>query len=303
MNLNRNLNLRTSNYLVFFFVFISQLCFCQDYDFSGAKSTAADREALLEKIKQERLYFDSIYMARKLDSLELRYNFINTDTSSYFAFTLYLEHIPGDYGQLLQELQANGFDTSEGATGFGYGFTVKKRRLIHEFVFNIMWGDKMKSSDNETVQVRGASFLSYMFGFDLLNSSKFSLYPFVTLSHQSSELQYKRDNSGGVSYNNFLDIPTDVSEITIRNNMLRAGFGGELDYYLPKSNRKGGVIIGFRYGVNTTLVEGSYKFDDEKIDYDPKISLRDSYFTFVIRFYGRTPFKDEERKYRERGTN
>lgn len=256
----------------------------------NTKISQYEREELLEKIRAEREYLDSVYYARKLDSLERLYAYNITDTSSYLAFLLHFEHVPGEYNKLLTELLANGFDTSEGASAFGYGFTFKKRRFIHELDFNLIWGDKMKSHDGETVQITGTNII-YLLGFDLLNTTHFSLFPFVNLHYQGVSLEYIRNPQTGQSFNNFLDVPAGINHIDLRKDALRIGFGGEIDYYFTQSNRGGGIILGFRYGVNKTLTEGKYKSDKKAINYDPEITLRDSYFSIVLRLYGRTMFR------------
>jgi|GEM_PF-1575686 hypothetical protein len=276
-------------FLLTAFFFISQSVLAQDYDFTGIKADKEERYELLEKIKREREYLDSLSYVRKLDSLGRLFDYVNTDTSSYLAFSVHVEHVPGEYDKLLNELSANGFNTSEGAIAFGYGFTLKKRRFIHEFDFNIIWGDKMKSDNREVVQVSGVN-VSYIFGFDLLNTSKFSLFPFVTVHYQGTELEYTRNPASGQSYDNLLDLPADISHIALRKGAFRVGFGGEIDYYISKSNRAGGIILGFRYGMNQTVSEGNYKSEKHEVDYDPEITLRDSYFGLVIKFYGRTSF-------------
>ncbi|HET9053249.1 MAG TPA: hypothetical protein VFM90_03700 [Cyclobacteriaceae bacterium] len=274
------------------FLFLSQAVLAQDYHPSETKIGKQEREELRERIKQEHAYFDSLYRARKLDSLEYLLSYHNTDTASYAGFTLYFEHVPGDYEKLLNELSANGFDTSEGASAFGYGFTFKKRRFVHELNFGFIWGDEMKSDNHETVKITGTN-ISYLFGFDLLNTTHFSVFPFINLHYQGVMLEYTRKPAGGQSFDNFLDVPAGVNHLDLRKNALRIGVGGEIDYYFTDSNRAGGIILGFRYGVNETLTEGKYKAEKQKINYDPEITLRNSYFALVLRFYGRTTFRSK----------
>lgn len=275
--------------LLIVFLFATHLAFGQEYDFSAAKANKQERDELLERIKHERAYLDSLYQIQKLDSLEQLYNYLNIDTCSYLSFNLHFEHVPGEYDKLLNELSANGFNTSEGASAFGYGITWKKRRFIHQFDFIAIWGDKMHSDNREIVQIRGTNF-AYLFGFDLLNTSKFSFYPFVNIQFQDVSLKYSKKQESGQTHDNFLDLPANVNQLELTKNALRVGFGGELDYYFPKSNRLDGIILGFRYGMNYTAAEGNYKSEKRNVGYDPEIILRDSYFAFVIKFYGRTSF-------------
>lgn len=287
------MKLKNSLHLLIVYLFLAHLSSAQDYqeyNFSGSNTSKQEREELLAKLKREHEYLDSLRQLRNLDSLEQRFAYINTDTASYFGMTFFFEHVPGEYDKLLDELSDNGFNTSEGASAFGYGFTLKKRRFIHELNVGFIWGDKMYSDNREEVQITGSN-VSYLFGFDLLNTRKLSLFPFVTILHQGVSLEYTRKPEGGQTHDNFLDVPANVNHLELRKNALRLGFGGEIDYYFPKSNREGGVIFGFRYGMNYTAAEGNYKSERRNVGYDPDITLRDSYFAFVLKFYGRLTFR------------
>lgn len=264
----------------------------KDYNFKNAKTGKAQTDSLLILIQKERAHIDSIYYAHKMDSLEMLFHHINTDTVSYTALTLTLEYVEAEYEKLLDDLIAHGFnEVGSGASGFGYGVTFKRKRFIHEFTFNILFGKKMKSENHEEVKVSGINLFNYVFGFDLLNTPRVNLFPFVGLNHQFTALQYKRNDSGGNTYSSLFEIPNDVDDIDIEKSMLRFTFGGELDYHVSFSSHSGGIIFGVRYGLNTTLVEGSYKADKEKINYDPEISLRNSYVTFLLKIYGRRQHK------------
>lgn len=264
----------------------------KSYNFHNPKTGKVAVDSIIGKLKKERAYQDSIYYTRKIDSLELLFNHINTDTIGYNALTLSLEYVSAEYDKLLDDLLANGFsDVGSGATAFGYGFTLKRKRFIHEYTFNIIFGHKMKSDNkNEEVNVTGLNLLNYVFGFDVLNAKRVNLFPFIGINHQFTTLQYKKNYTSG-SYTSLFDIGNDAADIDIEKSSLRFTLGAEFDYHVSFSERQGGIILGVRYGINNTLTEGPYKVDHKKVDYDPEISLRDTYVTFLLKIYGRRQYK------------
>jgi hypothetical protein len=258
----------------------------KDYDFSKINPNAIDQQELQQKIINEQARLDSLY-ALRMDSLQQLMNYVSADTTGgYTGGMLTLVYMPGDYQTLIKDLQSNGFnDVSEGAFGFGYGFTFKHKRFIHDFLFSYYWGGKMKSETNEVVKLSGGNIINYTFGFDIVNLRRLNLSPFIGLNHQMTSIRYQRNNSGGNTYSSLLDIPADVDEVDIEKHALRFSFGGELDYHIVHNKRAGGIILGFRYGMNKTIAEGSYKAEKRKINYDPEIDLKSSFAEFVIKFY------------------
>jgi hypothetical protein len=143
----------------------------------------------------------------------------------------------------------------------------------------------MKPETNEWVQVSGGNFFSYTVGFDVLGFKRFNLYPFIGLNHQLTSIRYKRNASGGNDYESLLDISADVNDVRIKKHDLRFAFGGELDVHVMQE-RYMGIIVGLRYGINKTLLEGNYKAEKRTIDYNPKVDLKSSYIELVVKFFG-----------------
>lgn len=253
----------------------------KEYDFSKVDTTKINRAELRKQLLQIRKEIDSVYVTR-VDSLQQLSDYLQTRENDYAGILFSIFYSPGDYQELLNDLEDNGFDGStDYSVGLTYGTTTKYNRFIHDFTVSLFWGEKMESESQERVRVWGANFFAYNFGFDLLNFERVNLFPFVGLNHQLTVIRYKRTGQSG-NYSSLLDIPDDVDLIRIRKHALRFSAGAEFDVYLVK-NKGVNCILGLRYGINQTLLESDFRAERSSIGYDPKVDLKSSVFEIVLR--------------------
>jgi hypothetical protein len=254
-------------------------------DFSKLDTTTIDVSDLRAELRAARATWDSLYIAR-VDSLQQLLDYLSEDHTGYAGISYALVYVPEDYNKLLNDLSGNGFDTGSGdAFGFAASGVWKKKRFIHGWGASFFLGSKMKPETNEWVRVSGGNFFNYTFGFDILGLKRVNLYPFIGLNHQLTSIRYKRNASGGNNYASLLDISADVNDVRIKKHELRFTFGGELDVYVM-NERAMGIIIGVRYGMNKTLLEGDYKVEHRSINYNPGVDLKSSYVELVLKLFG-----------------
>lgn len=260
------------------------------YEFQTIRDTDIDFELLRDKIVKNREKLDSIYQVNKMDSLELLYTYLNTNTTNYSAVTLSSEYISTHYNDLAIELQNNGFDAlSDGIATISYGFTFKRKRCLHEYLINIGFANK-SILNNVYVKVSGLNILNYTFGFDILNLKRFQFYPLIGISQQFTDIAFINKPTN-TQYISLFEIGNQTNDISLQKNSWKVVGGVELDYHIKYSERSNGIIVALRYGLTNTINEGKYKLNKVKVDYEPHVALRDSYLSLVIKFYTRTQNK------------
>lgn len=260
----------------------------KSFDFSHVNEREIDMQQLRDVVIREHQYLDSIYQARKADSLELLYRHLITSTSSYNSFTLSSEYVSTEYNGLAEELAVNGFDPMpENLFSWGYGFTFKRNRFLHEYMLNIFIG-RTSSLNDQTVKVTGGNLLNYTFGYDILNQRRFQFYPFLGISQQFTEIEVTNESDATASTDGLFNLAQETNEFSVTSDSWKIAAGFEFDYHLKYSARTSGIIIGYRYGITSTFAEGKYKTNGTTLDYDPDVQLRHWYSAIVVKIYGRS---------------
>lgn len=257
------------------------------YDFSGVDRKTVDQQKLREQIRRNRERVDSLYQASKLDSLYQLSQHVERNPGDYEAITFLVDLMNLDYGRLRQELVNAGFD-DVGATSvipsIGLGFTNRKKRWVVEYNLNIFIGNK-KTSAGRSVKVDGASLLNLYLGYDVLNTRRVALYPLVGINQQYTEIHLEREPTSALTFPGLFTVEDEFSNLLIRKNSWRAGPAIELDFRLGPLSNRAGFTVGVRYGLNYTLHDGPYKVNGNKIDYDPGIDIRSSYFSIIAKLF------------------
>jgi hypothetical protein len=258
------------------------------YDFKNVDVSKVDSESLKSGIEAD---------LKRADSLRALYNYVNADEKNYKGAILSVDYITTDLKTFNAELAANNLNqlSDDGLISVSYGMTSLMKRFLLEYYFSVFF-NKTAKTDNVRVKVGGVSLVNFHVGFDVLNQKRWSLIPMIGINQQFTKIKVERTDDGLLPAPNSLgSITQEYHDTRIRKSTWNASGAIELDYRASYEPRVGGVIIGLRYGMVKSINEGDYKVDRDEVNYDPKISLRDSYFSVVFKFVTASP-RDRKRR-------
>ncbi len=258
------------------------------YDFKNVDVSKVDSESLRSTVESD---------IKRADSLRALYNYVNADEKDYMGGILSVEYITTDLKTFNAELAANDLNrlADDGLIAVSYGMTSLRKRFLLEYYFSVFFNDAEKTN-NVKVKVGGVSLVNFHVGFDVLNQKRWSLIPMIGINQQFTKITVERSHDGAPPLPNSLgSIVQEHNETRIRKSTWNASGAIELDYRAAYEPRVGGVILGLRYGMVKSIRDGEYKINRDEVNYDPKISLRDSYFSVVFKFVTAAP-SDRKKK-------
>ena len=252
------------------------------YDFRNVDVSKVDSESIRSTVEAD---------MKRADSLRALYNYVNADEKDYMGVIFSADYITTDLKTFNAELAANNLNQlrDEGLISLSYGMTSLKKRFLFEYYASVFFNDVAKTN-NVKVKVGGVSLVNFHVGFDVLNQRRWSLIPMIGINQQFTKIMVERSNQGNEPLPNSLaSVTQEYSDTRIRKSTWNASGAIELDYRAAYEPRVGGVILGLRYGMVKSIRDGEYKVNRDEVNYDPKISLRDSYFSVVFKFVGAAP--------------
>jgi hypothetical protein len=252
------------------------------YDFKNVDVSNVNSDALRTRIEND---------LKTADSLRALYNYINADEKNYTGAIFSVDYITTDLKTINAELAANNLNqlSDDGLISVSYGMTSLMKRFLLEYYFSVFF-NKTAKTDNVRVKVGGVSLVNFHVGFDVLNTKRWSLIPMIGVNQQFTKIRVERTDDGLLPAPNSLgSISQEYHDTRIRKSTWNASGAIELDYRAAYEPRVGGVIIGLRYGMVKSINEGEYKVDRDEVNYDPKIALRDQYFSVVFKFVTASP--------------
>lgn len=252
------------------------------YDFKTVDPSKVDSELLKSTVEAD---------VKRADSLRALYNYVNADEQDYMGAILSVDYITTDLKTFNAELAANNLNQlrDEGLISVSYGMTSLRKRFLFEYYASVFFNEAAKTN-NVKVKVGGVSLVNFHVGFDVLNQKRWSLIPMIGVNQQFTKIMVEHSNQGNEPLPTSLDnVAEEYNETRIRRSIWNASGAIELDYRASYEPRVGGVIIGLRYGMVKSIREGEYKVNRDEVNYDPKISLRDSYVSVVFKFVTAAP--------------
>jgi hypothetical protein len=258
------------------------------YDFKNVDVSKVDSEALKSTVEAD---------VKRADSLRALYNYANADEKDYMGVMLSFDYITTDLKTFNAELAADNLNqlSDDGLISVSYGMTSLRKRFLFEYYFSVFFNDAAKTN-NVKVKVGGVSLVNFHVGFDVLNQRRWSLIPMIGVNQQFTKIMVERSNQGNEPLPNSLGTVTqEYNDTRIRKSTWNASAAIELDYRASYEPRVGGVILGLRYGMLKSIRDGEYKVNRDEVNYDPKISLRDSYFSVVFKFVTAAPSDRKKR--------
>lgn len=252
------------------------------YDFKNVDVSNVDSESLKSRVEAD---------LKRADSLRALYNYVNADEKNYMGAILSFDYLTTDLKTFNAELAANNLKQlpDDGSISVSYGMTSLYKRFLFEYYFTVFF-NKTAKTDNVRVKVGGVNLVNFHVGFDVLNTKRWSLIPMIGVNQQFTKIRVERTDDGlPPAPNSLASITQEHHDTRIKKSTWNASGAIELDYRANYEPRVGGVIIGLRYGMVKSINDGYYKVDGDEVNYEPKIALRDSYFSVVFKFVAASP--------------
>ena len=237
------------------------------------KATMKAQKAAFESLKQTTLYKDYLAFSKR--------------KNNYSGMSLFATAVQSDYGQFSKELAAGGFpQLNTMGYGLGFGAATKSAHVIFDFYFATTTFESTSKKGAETIGSSLANFLQLDLGYDVLNSNRCSIYPFVGISARSASLRYSNKGTPNPT-------PTGLATLVIGDknvyaNSVRLGYQAGLGIDLKLSDGKNGenpILIFAKAGINRPFWKDTYKTNG--VSYDPDIDKGNLNIAFGFKFTSR----------------
>ena len=239
-----------------------------------------------------RFYQKQILKAYKqaIDSLEKTELFMNylqfqKRNNNYEGQTFFFNVLHSNYNQFNNSIILSGFDKLKPISyGFGFGYNSKFKHVISDFALSAAFQNTSKKGD-ETISSALFNILFDM-GYDVLNSSNVSVYPYAGLSARFSVLSYANKGTVNPSYNNISDLLLNSENVNTASIRLGYQVGVGLD--VAVSHKKDGnrsLLLFVKAGVNQPFAKDKFKI--QNITYNPQINKGDWMLSVGIKFVSR----------------
>lgn len=280
----------------------------KQFDFSEVNFDNVNKANLINKLNAIKQLNDSLNGLLQTDSLYQLYLKINSKPTTDFN-SWYLSAGPSwsNFSSLNKALENNNYPTI-GETGFDLSYVIafawKRRNYFHDLNMQFTFGS---SEDNDSLEASYSviDILSYKFGYSIINAKRFDLTPYAGINFRLSNITFENkeliDIPGETdNYTDFTALAfnrSDYRSTTLNKFSIPLDYGVEMNYHIKYSKRNNGITLGARYGQALQFIDGDWKNDGEKLNDLPEINLRESYLTFICRFYWRTPDKNQPYPY------
>lgn len=206
-------------------------------------------------------------------------------SNNYGAFTIFMDVAHSDYRQFNSMLAQDGFaplDAISYRVGFGSSRKFDHFMVdIYLFTFGI---GKASKKGNESVRASFSNVFQFDLGYDVLNSSKISLYPFAGISGRFSQVKYQKKTIANPNYTSITNMLSDENNVSLESTRIGYQLGVGLDLTLFQSKSKISKTIFFvKGGMNRPIWKDKYKRDDIP-SYQPNIKNGDWIITTGFKF-------------------
>lgn len=249
----------------------------REYDFSKLNLKSLDERDI-------GVQFDSVWYASGADSLARLAAHVRQVSyrPTYSGFEFGYEMSTASLPTLNDGLAALGFEMiPENFGAVVWGFNVRSPRWLYNVTFTI--GASNKSSNDDYKLKVSATNIDLGIGYDIINHPKFQLYPQAALGFQGSWIEATpRQKLTPGDLGGWL---SQGGERELNRGSLLLTYGVEADYHLVYSSGGSGIILGVRYGLTSDIIEGKWKMNGEKWDYDSEDRMKEARWVFLMRFY------------------
>jgi hypothetical protein len=237
--------------------------------------------------RMRRAALDSLHKKDSFQTLRTNIERLRSQSENYQSFAVFTEYFSGDHTRFNQSIATSGFAPLDpGFLRIGFGFSFKQNRLMTSIYYGIFGlGNKVKKGDQK-IRANATNILQAEFGYNLIQSKKFNLYPYAGGSIRLSEINYTASQYADTGFTNITNLLQANRNVALRSTKLNyvAGLGMEL---VVEENKElnSGLIIFVKAGTSGILGRNRYQYAG--IKYDPGIRQGDWLITFGVKFFGR----------------
>lgn len=268
------------------------------YNIYNINPDSIDKQNLIKKLNVIKLLNDSLNELLQTDSLYQLYKRVGRISSKDYS-SWYLSAGPSwsDLGALNDGLKANSLpELSESRVDISYivAFFWKRNRFIHDLNMQFTVGNARKQ-DSLRINYNIQDLISYKFGYSIINSKRLELSPYIGINFRLSEINFENSSiteipdslSSFASFTSLAINRFDNQRTELNRFTIPLDYGVELNYHLKYSKWGNGITIGTRFGQTLPFITAPWKNNGTELKDLPEIKLRQSYLSFILRFYWR----------------
>jgi hypothetical protein len=236
----------------------------------------SQRDSLQYYNSQLTRLYDRVWDSLKLDDsaryYRQRIRRARERSRNYVAFTLFGGAENADYNTFNAAIAKDGFGGVHGPlTQFGGGSSFRGYNGII-IDLNYIVAGVGSSTANSTASIRTSSTetLNLQIGYAVINTGRFSFYPYVGFAERFSSLNYSTPDTANLNYNSIGSLLQGGKSVSTSSDVLcyQAGIG--VDWLVHKiDNYQEGIILFAKFGTDGAFGHETYPIAG--VSYDPGI--------------------------------
>lgn len=157
----------------------------------------------------------------------------------YGAFTVFMDVFGSDYRQLNSMLAQDGFPAINDVGGrVGFGVSFKEGHGMIDLFYVVAGLNNKSVKDNKEITTSFTNLLQFDLGYDLLNSNKFSIYPYGGLSLRISNISYEEKGVQNPNYTSIADMVIGGKTTSLSSTRLGYQLGVGFDFTLWQNKER-----------------------------------------------------------------
>lgn len=206
-------------------------------------------------------------------------------SNDYTSFTLFFDVFGADYRQLNNMLARDGFPALEETGGrFGFGTSHKIGRVMVDMYFIVAGFSNKSQKGNEKISTSFSNVFQCDFGYDLLKSKIFSLYPYGGLALRISTLKYEEKGVHNPNYTSIADMVIGGKSMSMESTRIgyQLGVGFDLNLWQNKERTTRNILF-IKGGMNRPMWKDKFSIG-ELPDYNAGIKQGQWIITVGMKF-------------------
>ena len=204
-------------------------------------------------------------------------------SDDYMAFSLVYDNYSTNFTSLNAAIR--GYHPYHGKlSGVGYGVAGKWNRNYLDLHMSLGFYRNSSSPKEDKLRLNYTE-LRVSYGYDLIKSMRWGLYPAFGLAYGISYLKYSWQDPTINNNSQFLDLIERSQNFSLSKNVLRARFSFMFDYSITNPESLAGLIIFIKYGQSLAIVQSPYRSDGLEYDYNGDFGK--NFLQIGVRIFGK----------------